>query len=211
MLRILLVLLLVIPTVASSESVQVIEGAIVGVHESSQADSPVVSTLEGGHQLQATERKNGFVFVRSQSGLAGWVDQNLIEAKLEQPLPEPVSPAVVVPRKVNNTQLKKTKDQLISVEQELATAQQQLLMVKQELMVEKSKNADQALQLQENRQSMQLNQGNSSISEQNNTGMKGYFLWIIVSFAMLSVGFGAGVIWLREQNRRKLGGRYLRI
>jgi SH3 domain protein len=37
------------------------------------------------------------------------------------------------------------------------------------------------------------------------------FLWLGVSFAMLLVGFGLGAMWLRERNRRKLGGMYLRI
>lgn len=37
------------------------------------------------------------------------------------------------------------------------------------------------------------------------------FLWLGVSFAMLLVGFALGAIWLRERNRRKLGGMYLRI
>jgi SH3 domain protein len=37
------------------------------------------------------------------------------------------------------------------------------------------------------------------------------FLWLGVSFAMLLIGFGLGAIWLRERNRRKLGGMYLRI
>jgi SH3 domain protein len=37
------------------------------------------------------------------------------------------------------------------------------------------------------------------------------FLWLGVSFAMLLVGFGLGAVWLRERNRRKLGGMYLRI
>lgn len=38
-----------------------------------------------------------------------------------------------------------------------------------------------------------------------------HFLWLGISFAMLIVGFAAGVIWLREVNRKKLGGMYLRI
>jgi SH3 domain protein len=37
------------------------------------------------------------------------------------------------------------------------------------------------------------------------------FLWLGVSFAMLLIGFGLGAIWLRERNRRKLGGMYLRV
>lgn len=37
------------------------------------------------------------------------------------------------------------------------------------------------------------------------------FLWIGISFAMLVIGFVAGVLWLRGVNRRKLGGMYLRI
>jgi SH3 domain protein len=36
-------------------------------------------------------------------------------------------------------------------------------------------------------------------------------LWAGISFAMLLIGFGVGVIWLRERHRRKLGGMYLRI
>ncbi len=38
-----------------------------------------------------------------------------------------------------------------------------------------------------------------------------HFLWLGISFAMLIIGFVAGVIWLREVNRKKLGGMYLRI
>jgi hypothetical protein len=38
-----------------------------------------------------------------------------------------------------------------------------------------------------------------------------HFLWLGISFAMLIIGFAAGVIWLREVNRKKLGGMYLRI
>ncbi len=37
------------------------------------------------------------------------------------------------------------------------------------------------------------------------------FLWLGISFAMLIIGFAAGVIWLREVNRKRLGGMYLRI
>lgn len=35
--------------------------------------------------------------------------------------------------------------------------------------------------------------------------------WLALSFAMLILGFIAGVMWLRERNRKKLGGMYLRI
>ncbi len=38
-----------------------------------------------------------------------------------------------------------------------------------------------------------------------------HFLWLGISFAMLIIGFAAGAIWLREVNRKKLGGMYLRI
>ncbi|MFQ5937074.1 MAG: TIGR04211 family SH3 domain-containing protein [Acidiferrobacterales bacterium] len=37
------------------------------------------------------------------------------------------------------------------------------------------------------------------------------YLWLGISFAMLSVGFLLGVVWLRQRNRRKLGGMHLRI
>ncbi|MEJ2106145.1 MAG: TIGR04211 family SH3 domain-containing protein [Acidiferrobacteraceae bacterium] len=40
---------------------------------------------------------------------------------------------------------------------------------------------------------------------------KSTIVWLLVAFAMLVVGFVAGVIWLREVNRKKLGGMYLRI
>ena len=35
--------------------------------------------------------------------------------------------------------------------------------------------------------------------------------WLALSFAMLILGFVAGIVWLRERNRKKLGGMYLRI
>ena len=36
-------------------------------------------------------------------------------------------------------------------------------------------------------------------------------LWLGISFAILIVGFVVGAVWLRERNRRRLGGMYLRI
>jgi uncharacterized protein YgiM (DUF1202 family) len=41
--------------------------------------------------------------------------------------------------------------------------------------------------------------------------LKTTLIWLAVAFAMLVAGFVAGVIWLREVNRKKLGGMYLRI
>lgn len=35
--------------------------------------------------------------------------------------------------------------------------------------------------------------------------------WLALSFAMLLIGFGVGVWWLRERNRKRLGGMYLRV
>ena len=35
--------------------------------------------------------------------------------------------------------------------------------------------------------------------------------WLALSFAMLILGFVSGIVWLRERNRKKLGGMYLRI
>jgi hypothetical protein len=35
--------------------------------------------------------------------------------------------------------------------------------------------------------------------------------WLLVSFAMLGIGFFAGVRWLRERIRRRSGGMYLRV
>ncbi|GMQ90905.1 MAG: hypothetical protein BMS9Abin11_0210 [Gammaproteobacteria bacterium] len=37
------------------------------------------------------------------------------------------------------------------------------------------------------------------------------WLWLLFSFAMLIIGFWAGVVWLREHNRKKLGGMHLRV
>lgn len=37
------------------------------------------------------------------------------------------------------------------------------------------------------------------------------WLWLLFSFAMLITGFFAGVAWLRERNRKKLGGMHLRV
>lgn len=37
------------------------------------------------------------------------------------------------------------------------------------------------------------------------------WLWLLFSFAMLIIGFWAGAAWLRERNRKKLGGMHLRI
>lgn len=43
------------------------------------------------------------------------------------------------------------------------------------------------------------------------TGFTFSFVWLGISFAMLGVGFAAGVAWLRESIRKRSGGMYLRV
>ena len=43
------------------------------------------------------------------------------------------------------------------------------------------------------------------------TGFISSYLWLGISFAMLGIGFAAGVKWLRESIRKRSGGMYLRI
>jgi len=44
-----------------------------------------------------------------------------------------------------------------------------------------------------------------------NAGSGFSLAWLIVSFAMLIIGFVAGVIWVRESIRKRMGGMYLRV
>jgi hypothetical protein len=44
-----------------------------------------------------------------------------------------------------------------------------------------------------------------------NTGFGFSYLWLGISFAMLVIGFAAGVRWLRESIRKRSGGMYLRV
>jgi hypothetical protein len=44
-----------------------------------------------------------------------------------------------------------------------------------------------------------------------NTGSGFSYLWLGISFAMLGIGFAAGVRWLRESIRKRSGGMYLRV
>ena len=37
------------------------------------------------------------------------------------------------------------------------------------------------------------------------------WLWLLISFAMLGIGFWAGVAWLQRRHRKRLGGMHLRV
>lgn len=55
---------------------------------------------------------------------------------------------------------------------------------------------------------------NTAETSQHPPAKSGFYfnwLWFLIAFAMLVTGFIAGVAWLRELNRKKMGGMYLRI
>ncbi len=195
---------------AAAETLYVIDWLYVALRDGPAGTAAVLKTLETGAKLEVLERVGSFVRVRDGQGAEGWMDARYLSA-------EP--PA---------------RQQLTAVREELARARTELKALRSELVRARSRlESSEATLAQDKR-------GKDAMVADHRTGKArteqlvgsfetaatplaslptaspqglswSSFLWLAVCFAMLGIGFALGVFWLREHNRKKLGGMYLRI
>lgn len=187
----MLMLVLVFPAMA--ETLYVTERLPVALRTAFAEGSPVVKIVEGGTQLDVLERADRYARVRDAQGAEGW-----IEARLLVNAP-PARPA-----------LERTQTELAKLRTDLAAAQARAGQLEAKLAQESARGAELAQTAEQAR--AQASQA-AAVAEQAPPADDTDFPWgwLVLAFAMLWVGFGAGVVWLRERNRKRLGGMYLRI
>jgi hypothetical protein len=186
-------------SVAQAETVYVAERIRIGLRAEVVETSAVVKTVETGTPLEVIERFDKLVRVRDPQGEEGWIEARYLSA-------EP--PARL---------------QLTMLQEDLAKSRKQAAEAQAQLKKAQSTLAEQAEKIKELEKNAADRPAPAPVAPvaikapppvtpaAANTGFGFSYLWLGISFAMLGIGFAAGVRWVRESIRKRSGGMYLRV
>lgn len=200
--RWLLVAVVLFPALAYAETLYVIDRVVIGLRAEPIEGAAVVKSVDTGTALEVLERQENLVRVREPRGTEGWVDARYLVA---QPPARVQTQELQAELARTRTQLAKAQAQLQQGEAPGAAAQK----LETELASTRALLAQTQTQLKE----AQAAQRVSPAPTPGSAPERGSFsvLWVVIGFAMLGLGFVAGIIWVRESIRRRMGGMYLRM
>jgi len=202
--RTLLVLaMLGIFTSARAETLYVAERMRIGLRAEATETGAVVKTVETGTPLEAIERVENFVQVRDPQGTVGWAEARYLT---------PDAPARL---------------QVVKLQEDLARSRSQTAEAQAQLKKAQAAAAEQAATIKTLEKEAADKPALPPVATpmpvpppvapppvgktSKDAGFIFSYLWLGISFAMLGIGFAAGVKWLRESIRKRSGGMYLRI
>ena len=177
-------MVLAMASAAYAETAYVTERLSVTVRAALAEGSPVVKTIDAGAPLEVLERADRFARVRDAQGAEGWIEARVLVA---------TAPA---------RQLERTQAELAKARADLAAAQSQIGQLETKLS-QASARTDEAAK------TAAVPPVASPVLPVDDDSFP--WGWLVLAFAMLWLGFGAGIVWLRERHRKKLGGMYLRV
>lgn len=179
---------------ATAETLYVVDRLIVGLRSDLGDAATVVKSVETGTALEVIERDGQRVRVREPQGTEGWIDVRYLTTEL--PTRARVTELQAEIRRLQDTAARPVAADAAKVallETQLAEATARLAPLQAE--VERSRQAAN----DQRRADQPAAAGGRTV------------LWLIAVFAMLVIGFTAGILWARESMRRRLGGMRLRI
>jgi hypothetical protein len=204
----IVLLALWLPGLAAAETAYVSDKVVAGLRPQPDKELPPLKTVSTGAVLEVLERMGNFARVRDTEGAEGWIDAGVLSA-------EPPARMQLDSLKAQMTGL---KGQLEKTQATLAQATAKSAELAKKL-AEKAALAEQAAA--EKAPAAAAPEAvppappipdHAAAAGHQDQGSSWFSLgWTAFSFAMLVIGFFAGMAWLREVNRRKLGGMYLRI
>ena len=201
---VLAVVLLGMSATARAETLYVAERMLVSLRAEAADTAPEVKTVESGKPLEVLQRQDQFIQVRDPQGTVGWIEARYLSpdppvrlqfAKLQEDLSKSRAQTTEA-----NTQLKKAQ----------ATITEQAAKIKELEQAVKDAAEKAAAAPPPPPKPVQAPSPPVAKTTEDN-GFTFSYLWLGISFAMLGIGFGAGVKWLRESIRKRSGGMYLRI
>ena len=200
--------------------------------------SPAVKTIETGVPLEVLERVERFAQVRDPQGTVGWIEARYLSpdpparariTKLEDELAKSRA-------QTNEAQAQLKKAQTALAEQTAKprdfdnAADSGMTATVNDLQAQLKKAhtalAEQTAKVKELEKEISEKAAVISAStsvpptsgakfpsdnSSKDAGFSFSFLWMGISFAMLGLGFAAGIKWLRESIRKRSGGMYLRV
>lgn len=179
--------MLLLSTSVMAETVYVKERQSVLIREDQAPDAAVVGRAVTGTGLELLERNDAYTRVRAADGTEGWIATGLVTG--DKPSALQILAA--------ETKLKAAREENERLNKQLKSLQEKL----------KEEKASAEAAVAEAKKAAEPAPAVKAIS----SAVAPNLLWIAVSFAMLVAGFAAGVIWLRERTRRKLGGMHIRV
>ena len=179
-----------------AETVYVTERLRIGLRAEVAETSAVVKTVETGMSLEVVERLDKFARVRDPQGTEGWIETRYLTP----------DPPVRLPFAKLQEELAKSRAQTTEAQARLTEAQSALAEQTEKIKELEKNAADKPTPATLVAATVEPIEPRAA-----DTGFSFSYLWLGISFAMLGVGFAAGVQWLRESIRKRSGGMYLRI
>jgi hypothetical protein len=172
---------------------------------------PALKRLEAGSPLEVLARSERYVRVRDKQGVEGWIDARFLATE---------APA--------RLQVGKLQEDLTKARKDLTDTQAKLKQVETALEQEGRKSKALAQDLAEAKaapppapveqapppapvEPPSVPAAPPPASAPAETGLRFSLGWLLISFAMLGIGFASGVRWLKHSIRRRSGGMYLRV
>ncbi len=198
-----------LPSLVQAETAYITDRLFVSIRDGQGKEFPAVKSVATGTELEVVQRLGGFALVREPGGAEGWIAERYLvdvapgKAKLD----------------ITLNKLKLANVELTTLKQKLAASRKTAREEKARARALVKKLQNMGDSPEDNTESSDniartgapaLTEGPSRVAPMP-SGFYFSWLWLLIAFAMLIIGFIAGVIWLRELNRKKMGGMYLRI
>lgn len=205
----LLLWTVLLPSVAQAETAYITDRLFVSIREGQGNESPAVKSVATGTELEVLQRLDGYALVREPGGAEGW----LAERYLVDTAPGKAQLDVA------QNELQQANSELSKLKSQLGDASKKAKEAKTRASALEKKLTEMGGALENSTETDDNSAAKDATETTDETTVRGpaisgfYFswLWLLIAFAMLVTGFIAGVTWLRELNRKKMGGMYLRI
>jgi len=176
---------ILLPGMVLAEVVYINDTMRVGVRPEPSNDVGPVDVVMTGMKLEVLERSDGYIRIRSEKGIEGWIKEIYVSEKL--------------PAQLELEKLQKEYQQLASDSSKSAdiikAAEQAKAALTEELNVVKELNRDLQAELQELKK----------VTDGDRTSY--IYVWLgLLVVVLFIVGIGIGVSWHRQQVMKKLGG-----
>ena len=191
-----MLLMLGVFSAAQAETVYVAERIRIGLRAEVVETSGVVKTVETGTPLEVIERFDKLARVRDPQGTEGWIEARYLSAE----------PPARLQLTMLQEDLAKSRKQAAEAQAQLKKAQSALAEQAEKIKVLEKNATDRPAPAP-----VAIKTPPPVTPAAANTGFGFSYLWLGISFAMLGIGFAAGVRWLRESIRKRSGGMYLRV
>jgi SH3-like domain-containing protein len=204
-----LAVMLLVPLATNAETAYITDRLFVSIRDGQGPESTAIKSVASGTAVEVLQRVDGFVQVREPAGAEGWISERYLVATAPGSAAVDASGAALTQAQA---ELEAVRKQLASAKKSAADEARRAQALEQKLStMEQAPTTSTSGDIAE----APVDTASDPVMDGAVTGQPSGFNfhwgWLVIAFAMLVAGFVSGVIWLREVNRKKMGGMYLRI